>query len=194
MEPLSTASDAPPAPDDSATEAAIWPPPLWAALVAVALAVGTVFHVGFSANGLAWAAVQVVLVAVAVDDYANRRVKNVITVPLCVLALVLRAAFERSAFVEVLVTGLVTFLAFLALALILRGGLGMGDVKLAAMLGFLLGEKVLPAIFIGAVAGGVAAAFLLTRSTGRRTTMAYGPYLALGGALVILFSHPPPLF
>jgi leader peptidase (prepilin peptidase)/N-methyltransferase len=69
----------------------------------------------------------------------------------------------------------------------------MGDVKLAGMLGFLLGWKVLPALFVGAVAGGVVAGILLTRASGRRATMAYGPYLALGGAAVILFSHPPAL-
>jgi leader peptidase (prepilin peptidase) / N-methyltransferase len=79
------------------------------------------------------------------------------------------------------------------LALVLRGGLGMGDVKLAGMLGFLLGEKVLPALFIGTIAGGAVGAYLLTRSSARRATMAYGPYLALGGVLVILFSHPPKL-
>jgi leader peptidase (prepilin peptidase)/N-methyltransferase len=85
------------------------------------------------------------------------------------------------------------FLVFLALSLVLRGGLGMGDVKLAGMLGFLLGWKVLPAIAVGAIAGVVVAAMLLTRTSGRRSTMAYGPCLALGGAVVILLSQPPAL-
>jgi leader peptidase (prepilin peptidase) / N-methyltransferase len=193
MEQLSTAS-AEQAPVDGVVDgAARSTPPAWAVFAAAVLAVGTVVRLGFSLNSLAWAAVQVVLVGVTAYDLTNRRVKNAVTVPVSVLALLLRAAFERSAFVEVIVTGLVAFLAFFALALILRGGLGMGDVKLAAMLGFLLGEKVLPALFIGAIAGGVAGAFLLTRSTGRRATMAYGPYLALGGALVILLAHPPHL-
>lgn len=188
MEPLSTASN----PDAPKAEAS-WVPPEWAWFAAAILAAGTLLRLGFSANGVAWAIVQIVLVGVTAYDFANRRIKNAVTVPVSVLALVLRAAFERSAFVEVLITGLVAFLAVFALALLLRGGLGMGDVKLAGMLGFLLGEKVLPALFIGAVVGGVAGAYLLTRSTGRRTTMAYGPYLAVGGAIAILFAHPPKL-
>jgi leader peptidase (prepilin peptidase)/N-methyltransferase len=167
--------------------------PPWAVVTAAALAVGTVVRLGFSANAVAWALVQVVLVVVAAYDLANRRVKNVVTIPVSVAAVLLRAAFERSALVEVVIAGLVIFLVFLALSLVLRGGLGMGDVKLAGMLGFLLGWKVLPALFIGAIAGGVAAAFLLTRAGERRSTIAYGPYLALGGAVVILLSHPPPL-
>jgi leader peptidase (prepilin peptidase)/N-methyltransferase len=167
--------------------------PAWAVVTAAVLAVATVVRLGLSANSVVWAIVQIVLVFVAADDLANRRVKNVVTIPVSVIAVLLRVAFERSALLEVVIAGLVMFLVFLALSLVLRGGLGMGDVKLAGMLGFLLGWKVLPAIFVGAIAGGAAAAVLLTRASGRRSTMAYGPYLALGGAVVILFSHPPPL-
>lgn len=191
MEPLSTGS-----PEHEATaepEAVSTALPGWALFAGVVVAVATVVRMGLSANSVAWGLIQVVLVSVAVYDLHNRRVKNVVTVPVSVLALLLRIAFEGSDFLEVLVAGVVAFLAFFALALILRGGLGMGDVKLAGMLGFLLGEKVLPALFVGTVAGGVAAAYLLTRSTGRRATMAYGPYLALGGAVAILLTHPPRL-
>jgi prepilin signal peptidase PulO-like enzyme (type II secretory pathway) len=188
MERLSTVSEA-----DTSPPATTWVPPAWAWFAAAILAAGTVVRLGFSANSVAWALVQIMLVGVTAYDFANRRIKNAVTVPVSVLALILRALFERSAFVEVLVTGVVVFLAVLALALVLRGGLGMGDVKLAGMLGFLLGEKVLPALFIGTIAGGAVGAYLLTRSSARRATMAYGPYLALGGVLVILFSHPPKL-
>jgi len=168
--------------------------PPWAIVAALLLAAATVARLGFSANSVAWAVVQVVLVGVAAYDLAHRRVKNVITIPLSVVAVVLRALFERSALAEVVIAGLVIFLVFFALSLFLRGGLGMGDVKLAGMLGFLLGWKVLTAIFVGAIGGGIAAAVVLSRSSeGRRSTMAYGPYLALGGALTILFAHPPPL-
>jgi leader peptidase (prepilin peptidase) / N-methyltransferase len=174
--------------------AAAFAMPPWAVVAGLVLAAATVVRLGFSANAVAWAVVQMVLAAVAADDIAHRRVKNAITVPLSAVAVLLRVGFERSALAEVVIAGLVIFLVFFALSLFLRGGLGMGDVKLAGMLGFLLGWKVLTALFIGAIAGGIAAVFLLSRATeGRRSTMAYGPYLALGGALTILFAHPPPL-
>ena len=62
----------------------------------------------------------------------------------------------------------------------------MGDVKLEAAAGALLGyPAVLAALFLGVLAGGVAAAFLLlTHRAGRKDAFAYGPYLALGAWLV----------
>jgi hypothetical protein len=56
--------------------------PPWAIVAAVVLAVATVVRLGFSANSVAWAAVQVVLVVVAAYDLAHRLVKNVVTIPL----------------------------------------------------------------------------------------------------------------
>jgi len=190
MEPLSTVSDEP---TTLAEPAARWAPPAWAVFAAAALAVGTIVRLGFSANSVAWALVQVVLVGVAAYDFANRRIKNVVTVPVSVLAILFRLAFERSAVVEVLIAGLVCFLAVFALSMFLRGGLGMGDVKLAGMLGFVLGERVVTALFVGTIVGGVAAAVMLFGDAGRRATLAYGPYLAVGGMIAILVSHPPRL-
>jgi leader peptidase (prepilin peptidase)/N-methyltransferase len=83
----------------------------------------------------------------------------------------------------------------LLLAYVARGGLGMGDVKLAGALGFLLGKAVFVALLFGTVAGAAVALAILIRrgAAGRRTTLAYGPYLALGGVLAILAFSPPPL-
>ena len=70
----------------------------------------------------------------------------------------------------------------------------MGDVKLAGMLGFLLGAKVLGALLFGVVIGGLwSVGLLATRRGGLRTSIAYGPFLTLGGVVAILFSNPPPL-
>jgi leader peptidase (prepilin peptidase)/N-methyltransferase len=156
--------------------------------------VATFVHLGSDANAAAWALVQVVLVALAAIDVATRLLPNRITLPVTLLALLLRVADERSSLVEVVVAGLASFAFFFAVAIVVRGGFGMGDVKLAAMLGFLLGKAVIPAIVVGVVAGGVWSAMLLaTRRAGMRSSIAYGPFLCLGGATAILFSSPPPL-
>ena len=166
----------------------------WAGPVAVVLAVATFLHLGSDANAAVWALVQVVLVALAAIDVATRLLPNRITLPVSALAVVLRAADERSALVEVVIAGIAAFAVFLIIALLVRGGFGMGDVKLAAMLGFLLGKAVIPGLLLGVVAGGIwSAGLLLTRRAGMRSSIAYGPFLALGGALAILFSNPPPL-
>ena len=166
----------------------------WAVAAAIALAAGCFVRYGLGIEAAAWSVAQAVLVGLAAYDLALRRLPNAVTVPTAVLAVLLRLAFERSVLGEVLVAGVAAFAAFLLLALVLRGGVGMGDVKLAGMLGFLLGGAVLAALVIGAVAGGVAAVVVLARpGSDRRTAFAYGPYLALGGAIAILGFNPPPL-
>jgi leader peptidase (prepilin peptidase)/N-methyltransferase len=166
----------------------------WAGPLAALLAVVTFFHLGSDADAAAWALVQVVLVALAAIDVATRMLPNRITLPVSLLAVALRAVDERSALLEVVVAGVAAFAVFYGVALLVRGGFGMGDVKLAAMLGFLLGKAVIAALVLGVLAGGVwSAALLLTRRAGMRSSIAYGPFLALGGAAAILFSNPPPL-
>ena len=66
--------------------------------------------------------------------------------------------------------------------------MGMGDVKLAALLGAVLGTSVIAALFIGVLAGGLFAAGVLVREgrAARRKTIAYGPFLAFGALLVLL--------
>ena len=166
----------------------------WGPPAALVLAAATFVRLGLNVDAAAWAVAQVTLVVLAAHDLVTRRLPNAITIPVALLAVGARAAFERSALDEVILAGLVAFGAFLVLSLLLRSGLGMGDVKLAGMLGFLLGSAVVPALLIGVFAGGIAAAALMAgaRAT-RRTYIAYGPYLALGGAIAILAFHPPSL-
>jgi leader peptidase (prepilin peptidase)/N-methyltransferase len=166
----------------------------WAGPLALALAAVTFVHLGHGANAALWALVQVVLVAVAAIDVEIRKIPNVITYPVAVLAVVLRVGFERAALLEVAIAGFGAFAIFLLLSLPLKGGLGMGDVKLAGMLGFLLGRAVIPALVFGVFAGGIwSAILLLTHRAGMRSTIAYGPFLALGGSAAVLLSTPPNL-
>jgi leader peptidase (prepilin peptidase)/N-methyltransferase len=162
-------------------------------LVGLAFAGATLGRRGFSADGVAWALVQVGLAGIAAYDLATRRIRNVVTLPASLAAVSLRAAFERGAVLEVVVAGATVFLAFLALAFVLHGGFGMGDAKLAGMLGFLLGAAVIPALLIGTLAGGLIGAALLARHRSRGTTIAYGPYLAFGAAIAVLAFDPPSL-
>jgi len=137
---------------------------------------------------------QVALVALAAYDVESRRLPNRITLPVAAAAVVLRVIFERDALREVVLAGVISFVVFWVLALVMRGGLGMGDVKLAGMLGFLLGNAVVVALALGVLAGGVWSVILLgSGRAGVRSSIAYGQFLALGGAVAILAANPPPL-
>jgi leader peptidase (prepilin peptidase)/N-methyltransferase len=147
------------------------------------------------ANALAFALVQALLVAIAFVDMATRRIPNELVAALVALALVARAVSERSFLVESVVAGLAVLGCFLLLGSLARGGLGMGDVKLAAALGFVLGKAVLLALVIGTGAGALVALGIILRrgAAGRREAIAYGPYLALGGSIAIVLFAVPPL-
>jgi leader peptidase (prepilin peptidase)/N-methyltransferase len=165
-----------------------------AAVAAVALVVLTLVRYGLGANGVAWSIVQVVLVWITWVDLRERRIPNVVVLPLAAGAIIARIAFERDALLEILLAGVVAFVVFLFLAVVVRGGLGMGDVKLAGTEGFLLGSAAFYALVLGVVAGGLAAVLLLAaRRITRKSTYAYGPYLALGAAVAVLASSPPAL-
>lgn len=83
---------------------------------------------------------------------------------------------------------LVGGLFFLLLAVIGKGALGGGDIKLIAALGLWLGSKPLASVIVyGAIAGGAAALLLLlAQKTTKHQYIAYGPYFALSGICIIL--------
>lgn len=77
----------------------------------------------------------------------------------------------------------------LLVVLLSRGGMGAGDFKFAAVLGFFLGPAPgLVALFLAVIAGGLwGAVLLLLRRKGRRDSLAFGPFLALGGAVALFW-------
>jgi leader peptidase (prepilin peptidase)/N-methyltransferase len=126
------------------------------------------------------------LVAVSLVDFQTRRIPNGLVLALLAWAVVQVIWLAQPTPVE---AGLGLALAgglFLVIALIGRGALGSGDVKLAAALGAVLGFPLaLSGLLLGVVLGGVAALVLLiTRRVGRKDPIAYGPYLALGAWIV----------
>jgi leader peptidase (prepilin peptidase)/N-methyltransferase len=155
----------------------------------------TLRRFGVTGEGLGWSGAQLLLGFIAAWDIMTRRILNVVVLPASLIVMALRAVFVSSALPESLVAGAVAFGVFVVLAIASRGGLGMGDVKLAGLLGLLLGRAAIGALLAGCIAGGVAAALLVVSGrAGRKSTFAYGPYLAVGGAVWIVVGSPPGLF
>jgi leader peptidase (prepilin peptidase) / N-methyltransferase len=126
------------------------------------------------------------LVPITLIDLERRLIPNAITLPAAVAAAVL---LDPGALPEQLIAGAAAGGFFLLAALAYPRGMGMGDVKLAGVLGLYLGRAVGPAIFIALVAGVVAGAAVIAvkgAAEGRRTKVPFGPFLALG-AVVALF-------
>lgn len=127
------------------------------------------------------------LVTISLVDFQVRRIPNALVLALVLWALVQALWLGQPAPVAAGLGLLVGGGLYFLIALAGRGAMGAGDVKLAAALGGVLGYPlVLSGLFCGILAAGVGALVLLaTRRAGRKDTMAYGPYLALGGWVIL---------
>ena len=160
--------------------------------VAGVLALAVLARYGPGAAGPIAAFSCAVLVVLAVVDLETHRLPNRIVLPAAALVLAARLATAPSHWAVWLAASLGTAACFLLLALVYPAGLGMGDVKLMLLLGAALGSSILPALFVGASAGAVAAVALLVRdgAAARKRALPYGPFLAFG-AIAIFFVAAP---
>jgi leader peptidase (prepilin peptidase) / N-methyltransferase len=145
-------------------------------------------QVGLSADGAIAALVAFVLVWLAAIDFRQRILPNRIVLPTTAVVLVANVALHPS--LEWVFGALGGALVLLVPAVIRPGALGMGDVKLAMLLGAALGRDVVAALAIGLFAAGVFA-LLLVFVRGRpalKSEIALGPFLAFGGLVVLLSS------
>jgi leader peptidase (prepilin peptidase)/N-methyltransferase len=140
-----------------------------------------------------WAAALAVTFAV---DLRVRYILDIWTAPLALLAMLAAIALPHPAYLSLRsaltggAIGLVLFAAFYGLGLLIfhQAALGLGDVKLAALMGLMVGgEHILTAVFIGACLGGVASLVLVAlRRAKLGDAPAYGTYLTLGGYAALL--------
>lgn len=152
------------------------------------LAIASVVRFGFSGHALVGAIFAPTLLLLAVIDLDRRLIPDAIVLPAVGAVLVLQIAFHPDHTLEWVLASLGAALFFFIPMLIYPAGMGMGDVKLAALLGAALGKSVAAAIFFAVLAGGAAALLVLGREGigARKNTIAFGPFLALGG-LVVFF-------
>ena len=129
-----------------------------------------------------------VLVVVAIVDLRLRIVPNAIVLPAAGLILIAQIAFYPDRTVEWVLATVLAPLPFLVMSLVSPRALGMGDVKLALVLGAALGKLVVVGLLIGTFAGALAAAALFVREgrAARRKMIPYAPFLAFGGLVAYL--------
>jgi leader peptidase (prepilin peptidase)/N-methyltransferase len=165
--------------------------PLVEALTAVLCALVVVAK---GADEDAWLGIALVLTLVPVTfiDLDHRIIPNRIVGPSAVVALVILALTDVDALPDHLIAAAAAGGFFLLAALAYPRGMGMGDVKLAALLGLYLGSSVAPALLAAMLSGTLVGGAIIARkgvAEGRKTAVPFGPFLALG-ALVGLFAGP----
>jgi leader peptidase (prepilin peptidase)/N-methyltransferase len=126
------------------------------------------------------------LVPIAVIDLDLKRIPNALTGPAAIVALVAGALLDPSFLPEQLIAGAAALAFFLIPAVLSKKGMGMGDVKLAGVLGLYLGRDVAPALFIALIVGvvvGVAIVANQGMTNGRKVKVPFGPFMALGAVI-----------
>ena len=134
-------------------------------------------------------ALAVTLVAAAATDLEERIIPNRLMAAGAVLALVLWTVADPSRLPENLIAGAAAGGFLLIAALAYPAGMGMGDVKLAAVMGLFLGRSVGPALFVGFAAGALAGMAIMAArgAAARKQGVPFAPFLALGGIVGLLF-------
>ncbi len=129
-----------------------------------------------------------VLIAVAGIDLDHRIVPNKIVLPAALWALVTAALLRTDQLPELLISGSAAFALLLLAALAYPGGMGMGDVKLAGVMGLYLGSAIAPALLVAFATGSAVGLYAVARegSAARKKAVPFAPFLALGGFVGIV--------
>ncbi len=152
------------------------------------LLVGVVLSQDTAVDIALGSALVLLLVPCALIDLDYKIIPNVLTGPGALLAIVLGTALDPSGEPGRLIAGAAAGGFLLLAALAYPRGMGMGDVKLAGMMGLYLGASVAPAMLIALVSGVVAGVVVIARkgrAEGRRTAVPFGPFLAFGGVVAL---------
>ncbi len=161
--------------------------PLIEGLAAV-LAIGVVLTKHTPRDIVLGLALVAVLLPVTLIDLDERIIPNKITLPAAVGAVVIGLLFAPARVPGQLLAGAAAAGFLLVFVLAYPRGMGMGDVKLAGVLGLYLGASVAVALLVGVLAGVIVGGLIMARvgvAEGRKTAVPFGPFLAIGGVVAL---------
>ena len=158
-------------------------------LATALLVAGCFWKFGLTGSAFVGAFFCITLVTVSGTDVEHHIIPNRIVLPAAVIVLAANTALHLSPEWALGALGASGFL--FAAALAYPKGMGMGDVKLALLMGAALGRTVPVALMIGMVAALVPGLYLLARhgSAARKMRIPFGPFLALGSIVALFWGH-----
>jgi leader peptidase (prepilin peptidase) / N-methyltransferase len=152
-----------------------------------AVFVGVALTRGVNDDLAVWLPFAAMLIAVAGIDLDHRIIPNKILLPAAIWGLAATIAFRPDNVDDALIAGGAAFAFLLLAALAYPAGMGMGDVKLAGVMGIYLGSAVAPAMLVAFLAGSIVGLAIIAREgrDARKKGIPFGPFLALGGLVGI---------
>jgi leader peptidase (prepilin peptidase)/N-methyltransferase len=131
------------------------------------------------------------LVVITLTDLERRVIPNTVLLTGALVAVAVAAIGDPSSLPDRAIAGAAAGGGLFLVALLYPRGMGMGDVKLAAVMGLYLGSSVAPALIIGFAAGALVGLALIARrgAEARKQAVPFGPFLALGGVLALWYGN-----
>lgn len=128
------------------------------------------------------------LATITLTDLEKRIIPNRILLPAAVICLAIAIATDPGGVPERIIAGAAAGGLLFVAALAYPAGMGLGDVKLAAVMGLFLGRNVAPAILIALLTGSIVGVAMIVRegASARKTAIPFGPFLAVGGVVGLL--------
>jgi len=154
---------------------------------------------GLTFTGVIFMAYFSVLIVITFIDLDFQIIPDIITIPGSLIgvitgSLLLSDSFNRITllgFTQSIIGLILGFTLFLIIAEVSKGGMGGGDVKMMAMVGAFTGWKgVLLTTFIGSLVGSIIGiGLMLVKGWGRKSKIPFGPFLAIGSVITVLFGE-----
>ncbi|MFY9393238.1 MAG: prepilin peptidase [Halanaerobiales bacterium] len=146
---------------------------------------------GFNSEFFIYSLLFMVLIVVSFIDLKYMIIPNKITYPAFVIALVLAMFFGHIGFISALLGAFIPAALFLVIALFYGKGLGMGDVKLVAVIGAVIGwEYTLLGISLGSIlALLIILPLMFFRLIDRKTRIPFGPIISIGVIITVLYGQ-----
>jgi leader peptidase (prepilin peptidase) / N-methyltransferase len=128
------------------------------------------------------------LMAVTITDLEQRIIPNKILLVATLLGVAITAVFDPSSLPERAIAAAGAGGLLFVAALAYPSGMGLGDVKLAAVMGLFLGRNVAPALLVALIAGSTVGLAMIARegASARKKAIPFGPFLALGALVGLL--------
>jgi len=128
------------------------------------------------------------LVAITLTDLDRRVIPNKVLLVAAITGVAIAAIGDPSSLPERAIAAAAAGGGLFLVVLAYPRGMGLGDVKLAAVMGLFLGRNVAPAILVALLAGSIVGLALIARdgAAARKRAIPFGPFLALGGVVGLL--------
>src|SRR4051794_23984030 len=130
-----------------------------------------------------------VLIAVAAIDLDLHIIPNKIIYPTAAWGVISALLIRIDDLPKLIAWGVGAGVFFLIAAIAYPAGMGMGDVRLAALMGLYLGNSVMPALLIAFLSGTAVGIGIMVRhgvADGRKMGVPFGPFLAFGGIVALM--------